>query len=195
MLILLSYELESNNKKVYELSEFFEIIKKTEISEEDSKKLISKLEQILERYVYLDILKNPPQPKENYHNIVDLIKELNEVNTDKRPLYEFYRDVKIIIDKCQDLHLDLRVKKEFESNIFLEYSIFIFPMMFLIRDNQVISYPISILESYFDQNLLDKIISVTGWPITSINDLNPIDYIQTFNGNFRKIKSPQAQFI
>jgi len=79
MLILLSYELELNNKKVYELSEFFEIIKKTEISEEDSKKLISKLEQILERYVYLDILKNPPQPSENYHNKVDIIKELNEV--------------------------------------------------------------------------------------------------------------------
>ena len=53
MLILLSYELELNNKKIYELSEFFEIIKKTEISKEDSKKLISKLEQILERYVYL----------------------------------------------------------------------------------------------------------------------------------------------
>ena len=195
MLILLSYELELNNKKVYELSEFFEIIKKTEISEEDSKKLISKLEKILERYVYLDILKNPPQPSENYHNKVDIIKELNEVNTDKRPLYEFYRDVKIIIDKCQDLHLDLRVQKEFESNIFLEYSIFIFPMMFLIKNNEVISYPISIFESYFDANLIDKIYSVTGWPITSINNLNPLDFIQTFNGNFRKLKSPQAQFI
>ena len=195
MLILLSYELESNNKKVYELSEFFEIIKKTEISEEDSKKLISKLEQILERYVYLDILKNPPQPSENYFNVVDIIKELNEVNTDKRPLYEFYRDVKIIIDKCQDLHLNLNVKKEFESNIYLEYSIFIFPVMFLIKNNQVISYPISILESYFDPNLIDKVYSVTGWPIISINDLDPIDYIQTFNGNFRKLKSPQAQFV
>jgi hypothetical protein len=195
MLILLSYELESNNKKIYELSEFFEIIKKTEISKEDSKKLISKLEQILERYVYLDILKNPPQPSKNYHNIVDIIKELNEVNTDKRPLYEFYRDIKIIIDKCQDLHLDLKIKREFESNIFLEYSIFIFPMMFLIKDNQVISYPISILESYFDPNLMDKIYSVTGWPITSINNLNPIDYIQTFNRDFRKLKSPQAQFV
>ena len=195
LLILLSYELESNNKKIYELSEFFEIIKKTEISEADSKKLISNLEQILERYVYLDILKNPPQPTENYHNIVDIIKELNEINTDKRPLYEFYRDVKIIIDKCQDLHLDISIKKEFESNIFLEYSFFIFPMMFLIRNNEVISYPISILESYFDANLIDKIYSVTGWSIKSINNLNPIDYIQTFNGDFRKLKSPQAQFV
>ena len=193
--ILFSYQLESSDKRVFELSEFFDIIKKTEISEENSKKLIDKLEQILERYVYLDILKNPPQPSENYHNVVDIIKELSEVNTDKRPLYEFYRDVKTIIDKCQDLHLDLKIKKEFESNIFLEYSFFIFPMMFLIKNNEVISYPISILQSYFDPNLIDKIGSVTGWPIKSINNLNPIDYIQTFNGDFRKLKSPQAQFI
>lgn len=111
LLISFSIGIESNSETVYELTKFFEIIQKTEISEEDSKNLIDKLIQILERYVYLDILKNPPQPSNNYHNIIDMIKELNNVNKDKRSLYDFYRDIKIIIDKCQDLHLDLNIKK------------------------------------------------------------------------------------
>jgi len=195
LLISFSYGIESNSETVYELTKFFEIIKKTEISEEDSKNLIDKLVQILERYVYLDILKNPPQPSDNYHNIIDMIKELNNVNKDKRSLYDFYRDVKIIIDKCQDLHLDLNIKKEFESNIFLENSIFIFPMIFFLRDDIVFSYPYYNFESYFDENLIDQINSVIGKPIISINNLNPIEYIQKINGNFRKLKSPQAQFV
>jgi len=152
LLISFSYGIESNDTPpvVYELTKFFEIIKKTEISAEDSKNLIDKLVQILERYVYLDILKNPPQPSENYHNIVDMIKELNDVNKDKRSLYDFYRDVKIIIDKCQDIHLDLSINKEFESNIFLKYSIFIFPIMFIMQNDLVLSFPIPNFESYFD---------------------------------------------
>ena len=74
-------------------------IRKTNITEEDSKELINNLKNIVERYVYLDILKNPPQPKENYHNIVDLIEELENVNTEERPLYDFVRDVNLIISK------------------------------------------------------------------------------------------------
>jgi len=194
LLISFSYGIESNDTPpvVYELTKFFEIIKKTEISAEDSKNLIDKLVQILERYVYLDILKNPPQPSENYHNIVDMIKELNDVNKDKRSLYDFYRDVKIIIDKCQDVHLDLSINKEFESNIFPKYSIFIFPIMFIMQNDLVLSFPIANFESYFDENLIDQIHSVIGKPIISINNLNPIEYIQKINGNFRKLKSPQA---
>jgi len=51
LLISFSYGIESNDTPpvVYELTKFFEIIKKTEISAEDSKNLIDKLVQILER--------------------------------------------------------------------------------------------------------------------------------------------------
>ena len=103
--ILLSLLLQmSLNQKVnyYEISELFDKLEKVKITEKDSKELISNLTQILERYVFLDILKNPPQPdgKANYHDPVDLIKELNEINTDERPLYDFYRELKLIISKC-----------------------------------------------------------------------------------------------
>ena len=53
--------------KVYELSNFYQTINAYEISKEDSEKLISKLKQILERYVYLDILKKPLSEPVDYY--------------------------------------------------------------------------------------------------------------------------------
>ena len=64
-------------------------LRKINISENDSKILINNLLKIINRYIYLDIIKNPPQPKENYFNIVDLEEELNNINTEERPLYDF----------------------------------------------------------------------------------------------------------
>ena len=84
------------------ISDFLDKITKIEISEEESKNLISNLTQILERYVYLDISRNPPQPpgKDDYHNAVNLIKDLNEIKKDNRALYDFYREKKLVIYEC-----------------------------------------------------------------------------------------------
>lgn len=130
LLFTFSFELELKENKIYEVSEFFEIIKKAEITEEDEKSLVDNLKNILERYIYLDILKNPPQPSENYYNKVDLIDELNKVGTEKRSVYEFYRDIKAILSKCQDLHLDILLERDLGENIKLKNSIFIFPVIF-----------------------------------------------------------------
>ena len=84
-LILFSFSLEVEQKyTIYEVENFLNTISQTEITEEDSTKLINALKQILERYVYLDILKKPPQPSEGYHNAVDLIKELDKIQKGKR---------------------------------------------------------------------------------------------------------------
>ncbi len=98
---MLSFTREKDSEeKIFEIEEFFELIYKTNITKQDSTKIINNLKKILERYVYLDIAKLPPQPSEGHINEVDLIKELSNVNQEERPLYDFYRDVKIIIDKC-----------------------------------------------------------------------------------------------
>ena len=171
-----------------------------EISEEDSKNLISNLEKILERYVYLDILKNPPQPKdkEDYFNSDDLIKEFNEINTEKRTFYDFYRDLKSIISKCQNINLNINLNKEFSPGISLLNSIFISPFALIIENEEVYAIPIN--EEYFnktekDKNLIKLIEQNAKIPINFINNENPIDYIQNFNGEFKKLKSPQAQFV
>ena len=123
-LLLLSFTIEKDSeKKIFEIEEFFELIYKTNVTKQDSTKLINNLKKILERYVYLDIAKLPPQPSGGHITEVDLIKELSNVNQEERPLYDFYRDVKIIIDKCQDLHLNIDLKREFSSGITLENSL------------------------------------------------------------------------
>ena len=173
----------------YTIEEFFYIVKSIEISESDSIKIINDLTKILERYVFLDIIKNPPQPpnKENYYNQVNLIEEIKLVKTGKRSFYEFYRDIRIIIDKCQDGHLRFYINENFEDFSFLRNSLLISPVFLYIEDKNVYSlannnYPldISIIE--------DK-------PIKSINGLSPFEYIQKFNDKFLQYKSPQAQFV
>lgn len=173
----------------YTIEEFFYIVKSIEISESDSIKIINDLTKILERYVFLDIIKNPPQPpnKENYYNQVNLIEEIKLVKTGKRSFYEFYRDIRIIIDKCQDGHLRFYINENFEDFSFLRNSLLISPVFLYIEDKNVYSlannnYPLDI-------NIIeDK-------PIKSINGLSPFEYIQKFNDKFLQYKSPQAQFV
>ena len=182
-------------EKTYEIKEFFDIIKKAEITEEDSKKLIKNLKDICERYVYLDIAKNPPQPKDNYFNAVNLLDDLEKVNTETRPLYDFYRDVKIVINKLQDGHFDIYVQRDFGSNIFLNKCFIISPVEFYIKndDKKVYAVPTS-FKNLFDPNIVDIIEANTKNPVKTIKGLDPFEYIQNFNKKFQQLKSPHAQF-
>ena len=199
-LLLLSFTIEKDSeKKIFEIEEFFELIYQTNITKQDSTKLINNLKKILERYVYLDIAKLPPQPSGGHITEVDLIKELSNVNQEERPLYDFYRDVKIIIDKCQDLHLNIDLKREFSSGITLENSLLFFPLILFIADaeNKVVA---SVPNSLFpfeesDSEIFEIITRNQGENIISINGQDPIDYIQNFNGDFRKLKNPHADFL
>ena len=183
------------SQKVYEVKEFFNIIKKVNITEEDSKKLIKSFKAICERYVYLDIIKNPPQPQDNYFNVVNLLDDLGKINTSTRPLYDFYRDVKMVINKCQDVHFDTTIQRDFGSNINLVYCISISPVVFYVKDEdkKVYAAP-SNYAKLFDPNIIDIIEANIKNPVRSINGSEPLDYIQNFNKQFRKVKSPNAQF-
>ena len=189
-----------NKTNIYQLSEFFDKINKIEISEQDSTNLISYLTQILERYVYLDIARNPPQPPDNdeYHNRVNLIKMLNEINTHKQSLYDFYREVKLVICSCQDLHLSITLNKEFEKGLSLGNSLFVSPYILSIEKGKVYANPFN--EEYFEQteedkNIIKFIEDNNVNPIESINGIDPLVYIRQFNKGFNILKSRQAQFV
>ena len=63
-------------------------------------------------YTFNDICKNPPQPdfNSNYHNKVDIQKELNEIDLKDITPYEFYRKVWTIISKLKDQHIQMKWK-------------------------------------------------------------------------------------
>lgn len=193
-LILFSFSLEVEQKyTVYEVENFLNTISQTEITEEDSTKLINALKQILERYVYLDILKKPPQPSEGYHNAVDLIKELDKIQKGKRSLYDFYRDIKILICKCQDLHLNFGNSRLF-NGLSLAQAYFILPLSFGTPDDKMILFVSQRFSEYFDENLINQLRDYEGKEILLINGEDPNDFIQKYNGDFAKLKSPQAQY-
>ena len=161
----------------------------------DSIRLLEKLIKILERYVYLDILKNPPQPqnKENYYNKVNLIVELNLVKKGQRPFFDFYRDIRKIMDQCQDLHLYLDINQNFEEYSFFKNSLLLSQVILYIENSNDNVYSIP---NFINRNEFNVNIDIfQNKPIKYINWLSPIEYIQKFNNNFLQLKSPQAQFI
>ena len=195
IIIFFLLHLGLNSQKVYEVKEFFDIIKKVNITEEDSKKLIKCFKAICERYVYLDIIKNPPQPKDNYFNAVNLLEDLGKINTETRPLYDFYRDVKMVINKCQDLHFEMNIQRDFGPNINLFYCISISPVVFYVKDEDKKVYAAPSKNAHiFDPNIIDIIEANIKNPVRAINGKEPLDYIQNFNKQFWKLKSPNAQF-
>ena len=50
-------------------------------------------------------------------------------------------------------------------------------------------------EDFFEEELIEKIKNNGLSPITKINGISPLDYIQKFNREFNQLKSPQAQFV
>jgi len=67
--------------------------------------IISNLTSLLEGYVYLDIVKNPPNSK---HQKINLIEELKKINTtSNKPFYNFFREIRRVIGSVKDVHLAL----------------------------------------------------------------------------------------
>jgi hypothetical protein len=84
----------------------YEQLVKEKADDQYCKDIIGNLTSILEQgYIFLEFLKSPIQPKgySDYIPTVDLIKELNEINTTNRTFYEFYRDMQKILAKARDV--------------------------------------------------------------------------------------------
>ena len=171
-----------------------EEIRKTKISSSNSRQLVDNLINIVERYVYLDIMKKPPQPKENYFNTVDLVEKLKHVNIAERPVYDLLRDINLIISQCQDGHFSIHYNKEILNGYKLNQMFFASPIEYEITKNAIYCNP-SPLYSLFDEDLINQIKQKVGRKIMKINDLDPLDFIQKINKGFQQYKSPQAQFV
>ena len=182
------------NFQAIEVDFIIEEIRKTKISESESKEIVNNLINIVERYVYLDIIKNPPQPKENYFNVVDLVERLKNVNTEERPVYDFFRDINLIISECQDNHFTFNYNKEILQGYKLEQIFFVSPIHYQITKNAIYGKP-SDLFTLFDEEIINQIRQNQGKKIVKINDLEPLEFIQKINKGFRQCKSPQAQFV
>ena len=179
--------------------DYEEIINK-KVSQEYCNYVINNLTSILdEAYVYSDFFKAPKQPVgyDNYIPKVDLIKELNKIEKNNRTFYEFYRDIKNVLDKTRDGHLSF-----FADSLYDYY--FCIPFKYRIEENNtekenndpfLTIESIDICKEGYSNEILNKIQELEGKKIISINNLSPYDYLEEMGKKFDVAHSPQARYI
>jgi len=189
----------SRSIEYYSIEEIFKIINNLNETEENLNLIIENLSEVLNKvYVYNEVSKNPPQPDFNktYYTKINIQQQLKNINTKNTNLYNFYRDIKLILGSLGDYHLSFGIE-----NI-LKYIRFLEPVSYRIEkynNEYKIFADLGVNEELFSkfrnyETIFDIIKNNTNIPISSINGKNPFDYITNFGGNIRKLKSPQASF-
>ena len=157
-------------------------------------------------YVYSDFLKSPKKPDgyDAYLPKVDLIKDLNNINTTNRTFYDFYREVQKILEKTMDGHFSIYATKT-SNNFDLNNAYFCIPFIYYIneifdKNNEVNDTYLSILPFDFcredyAEDLLQKINSLIGKKINKINDLNPYEYLEDMGKKGFVVYCPQERYI
>lgn len=160
------------------------------VSDEFCREVITNAIGIIEEfYVFKDFLKAPIQPKglDNYFPDVDLIKELEEVNTTNRTFYDFYRDFQRVIWKARDGHFRIFGSKT-PNGFDMTSSYFCIPYKYYIHeifdDNNKINEtylsiePLDSCREGYSEEILNKINELKGKEIISINDKDPYEYLE-----------------
>ena len=190
------------SKNIYKPDEVINYFNKEFLQQDILENIKNNISKILnDFYAFYEISKNPPQPDfdKNYHNIVDLKKEISEIETKDVKFYKFYQDLKKILTSTRDGHLYLDLLNFKER---LKQFIFVSPIHLNITEinGEIKIFGINnILPEYYSKfrnnedifPLIDKNQNI---PIRSINGKNPFNFISDFGNNYLDFRSPHANF-
>ena len=187
--------------KIWNKDEFYNTIRNDKKGKQFYTDIIVNLEKILNYYVYIEIYKNPPQPAfdSNYFPKVDTIKSLEEIKnkiTDETNSFDFYRDLKLLIDSYRDAHMTYGLRQGFN---YFKY-VFLCPLKLTTKintNNEVYAIgEMAFDETYFrNGSEIYKIIEKNkNEPIKTINDKTPFEFIQTFGNPFMQLKNEHATY-
>ena len=168
-----------------------------EISEEKCKIVVNNIIKLMEDgYIYTDIIKNPPNPE--YFGKVDLISDLKNVETKNRKYYDFFRDIRRIIGKMKDGHLNI-VAANSTNGYDLKKMTMCLPFSFIIK-GETLEDAKMYIEKYEDcfkyfniktQKFIERHLDI---PLQSINNTDPFDFIQNIQLEFNAIHNKHGQF-
>ena len=151
-------------------------------------------------YAFNDIANNPPQPSFDgqYHTKVNIIEELEKIKDDIKSeeiedTYNFVREIKLKTAELKDCHININgfFSDLVTANIFS-------PFEFYIKEDngeQKIFASLKDDAEGCDQDLSkyrDKDLSSTA--VTTINGLDPFEYISKFCGDFDSTKNIHGTF-
>ena len=172
-----------------------EIIKE-KVSEEYCNYVIGNMTALIkEGYIYLDYLKAPKQPKPGYFNKMDVIKELESIETSDRTFYDFYIDIQNVFRKTEDGHFAIFAQKT-PKNIDLTDYYFCIPFQYYTGETYLSIEPLrNYCQNQYSKEILNKIKELEGKKIISINNLDPFEYLEEIGNNGIAAHSPQCKFI
>ena len=169
------------------------------------KEAIDDIIKLVEPYVYLDILKNPPQPNgfNNYFKPVDLIAELKKVKTEGTNFYEFYRSVQKALYSAKDAHFSFFFpgNKVFDTML-SDFYVFL-PLELIIdinNNNEPGMKGVPLADFFYNQYpngpaIKEVIERNRNNFITSINGISPIDFVLNFGSDYyNRMKNKDAKY-
>ena len=177
------------------------------VDEQYCKDVIGNMTSIIrDGYIFLDFVKSPIQPDgyEDYFPSVDLIKELNDIDTKNRKFYDFYRDIQNILEKTRDGHFSIYAQKT-PNKFELSSSYFCIPFHYYINeifdeknevnDTYLSIEPIDSCKEEFSEEILKKINDLKGKRIITINNLEPYEHLEEMGKKGMVVHGPQARYI
>ena len=165
--------------------------------EEKCKLVVENVKKLMiEGYIYTDIIRNPPNPE--YFGKVDLISDLDNVITKKRKYYDFFRDIRRIIGKMKDGHLNIIASKS-PNSYDLKKITMCLPFSFIVKEISSSNYEMGIQKyddcyKYYDNKTQDFIEKHLDINIDKINGNDPFDFIQNLQIEFNAIHNKHGQF-
>ena len=146
-------------------------------------------------YIYTEIKKNPPDPE--YFGKADLLKDLEEVSTENRNYFDFYRDIKKITGKNKDNHFLIDAFNTPEG-IELEKIVMCLPFRFIIKQDQN-NKPKMYIEKfecykYYNDTVRNFVDSHLNISLTNINGKTAFQYVQEFANEYFAHHSKHATF-
>ena len=188
--ISIFYEIKTKEEEydILSINDFENIINNLGYNKTDYDKIILNLKKVLsDFYVYINITKS----RKININPIDLIKELDLINTSNLNYLTFINQVQRILSLTKDLHLNL---------FYLLYQLYnyVIPIEFNVKSNEEENYLYfnltdnELILSFFDKNLINQIKNKIGLKILKINNEEPFSYIQNFFEPF--LKDEHAQF-
>ena len=179
-------------------------VRKANFGSDFYKSVIDDIVTLTEPYVFLDILKNPPQPEgfSGYFKPVDLIANLKKISTSPASFYDFYRSLQRVLISAQDGHL----RYFFPGNENYDHKLLNFcalmPMALLTKDvdgtPKMFAFPLDDdrYEYFVDgTEIYNTLVSNVNVPLSSINGKTPFEFVLNFGKEYyNNMKNTDAKY-
>ena len=132
-LISFTQSLKDGGSYYYTVDEFFSFFNTQKFTEQEYEEILGNLSKIFENsYAFNDISKNPPQPSENYHSVLDIQDQFKQIKIkDIENVYDFYRKISIALSSLKDPHIRI-----FFNDYYFNYFFLLGPFDYFIKEYQ-----------------------------------------------------------